>query len=87
MQRVPIKRLRSAAESLLNELKKEKTALVTDKDGRPAAYLIDSVTFEGLQARLRLLEGIARGEKAIQEGRVLTHSQAKKKMARWLKAK
>ncbi|MEK7230071.1 MAG: type II toxin-antitoxin system prevent-host-death family antitoxin, partial [Candidatus Binatota bacterium] len=32
----------------------------------------------------RILEGIARGEKAIQQGRVLTHTQAKRKMRRWL---
>ncbi|MHB9111007.1 MAG: type II toxin-antitoxin system prevent-host-death family antitoxin, partial [Thermoleophilia bacterium] len=32
-----------------------------------------------------LLEGIARGEKAIEEGRTLSHAQAKKRMARWLK--
>jgi len=34
---------------------------------------------------LALLEGIARGEKAVEEGRVLTHAQAEKRMARYLK--
>jgi hypothetical protein len=32
-----------------------------------------------------LLEGIARGEKAIEDGRTVTHAQAKQRMARWLK--
>lgn len=32
-----------------------------------------------------LLEGIARGEKAIEQGRTLTHAQARRRMARWLK--
>jgi predicted transcriptional regulator len=31
------------------------------------------------------LEGIARGEMAAAEGRVLTHAQAKERMSRWLK--
>jgi hypothetical protein len=31
-----------------------------------------------------LLEGIARGEKAIEEGRTVSHTQAKKRLARWL---
>ena len=31
------------------------------------------------------LGGIARGEKAIEDGRTVTHSQAKQRMARWLK--
>jgi len=30
------------------------------------------------------VEGIARGEHAIQQGRVVTHAQAKKRMRRWL---
>jgi len=42
-------------------------------------------TYERQQQRMVLLEGIARGEKAIEDGRVLTHANAKKRMARWLK--
>jgi predicted transcriptional regulator len=34
---------------------------------------------------MTLLEGIARGERAMEEGRTLTHAQAKQRMARWLK--
>ena len=32
-----------------------------------------------------LLEGIARGEKAVEDGRTLTQAQAKQRMGRWLK--
>jgi len=52
--------------------------------GIPAVYLVDVESYEGMEARLKLLEGIAKGEKAIQEGRVLDHSAAKKRMSRWL---
>lgn len=37
-----------------------------------------------MQNRLTLLEGIARGEKAILEKRVLSQEEAKLRMARWL---
>ncbi|MFT4688603.1 MAG: hypothetical protein ACJASX_000148 [Limisphaerales bacterium] len=37
-----------------------------------------------MQRRMRLLEGIARGERAIDEDRVVTHAAAKKRMKRWL---
>jgi predicted transcriptional regulator len=37
-----------------------------------------------MQSRIGLLEGIAKGEKAIQEGRTLTHDEAKTRMSRWL---
>ena len=40
--------------------------------------------FDTLNRRLGILEGIARGECAIEEGRVVTHAEAKKRMARWL---
>lgn len=53
--------------------------------GKPAAYLIDVESFEAKEKRMRLLEGLARGEKAFSEGRVLSNPEAKKKMSRWLK--
>ena len=40
--------------------------------------------FVNLQRRA-VLEGIARGEEAIQRGRVLNHTQARERLARWLK--
>ena len=40
---------------------------------------------EAMQRRIQLLEGIARGEKAVEEGRTLSHASAKKRMARWLR--
>lgn len=42
-------------------------------------------TSELLQQRIAVLEGIARGEMAVAEGRVVTHAEAKVRMARWLK--
>ena len=37
------------------------------------------------EERMAILEGIARGEMAIAEGRVLSQEQAEKRLARWLK--
>ncbi|EGA64953.1 hypothetical protein VIBR0546_01526 [Vibrio brasiliensis LMG 20546] len=36
------------------------------------------------EKRLLILEGIARGERAIKEGNVLSHQDAKAKLAKWL---
>ena len=33
-----------------------------------------------------ILEGIERAEKAIKEGKVYTHAQAKEKLKKWLKS-
>jgi hypothetical protein len=48
-----------------------------------AKRLVDVETFDTLKKRM--LEAIGRGEKAIEEGRTLTHAQAKRRMARRLK--
>ncbi len=85
MNTVPENNLSTQSRSLLVQLKKEKTTRLTDPAGRPTAYLVAADAFDGLQSRLHLLEGIARGEKAIREGRTFTHAQARKKLARWLK--
>lgn len=34
---------------------------------------------------MQLLEGLARGEKAFSEGRILSNTEAKNKLSRWLK--
>ena len=76
--------LKRKATKILAELEEEGTPVLITEHGKPAAYLVDVRTFEYLQNRIRILEGIARGEKAIQQGRALTHTQAKRKMRRWL---
>ena len=38
-----------------------------------------------IQRRTTILKGINRGEKAILEGRTLSHEQARVKMHKWLK--
>jgi prevent-host-death family protein len=76
--------LKRQATQILSALNEEKDPILITEHGRPAAYLVDVQTFEYLQDRMRILEGIARGEKAIQEGRACSHGQAQKRMKRWL---
>lgn len=76
--------LKRKATKILAELEENRTPILITEHGKPSAYLVDVETFENLQQRMKILEGIARGEKAIQEGRSLTHTQAKKTMKRWL---
>jgi predicted transcriptional regulator len=42
-------------------------------------------TYEAQQQRMAILEGIARGEVAVAEGRVVSHAEAKARLSRWLK--
>jgi len=77
--------LKRRATEILNQLGKDREPILITQHGIPSAYLVDVETFETLQRRMTLLEGIARGEKAIEEGRSLTQKQAKQRMSRWLK--
>lgn len=77
--------LKRQATELLSELERSKKPILITQHGLPSAYLVDVESFESLQQRMAVLEGIARGEMAAAEGRVLSHEQAKAKMSRWLK--
>ena len=76
--------LKRKATEVIASLENDREPVLITQHGRPAAYLVDVETYEGLQARIGLLEGIARGERAVEEGRTLTQAEAKKRLARWL---
>ena len=77
--------LKRQATRILSDLHSTHDPVLITEHGRPSAYLVDVDTFDLLQDRIKILEGIARGEKAIRDGRTLTHSQAKERMEKWLK--
>ncbi len=77
--------LKRQATKILAELHKSKEPILITEHGQPSAYLVDVEDYELMQDRMRLLEGLSRGERAIQERRTLTQKEAKKAMAKWLK--
>jgi len=48
-------------------------------------HLPDDSTIEDIQYHLYVLEKIRRGRDDIQNGRSLTHEQAKERLKKWLK--
>ena len=77
--------LKRKATDILAEIAQHQEPVLITQHGQPAAYLLDVETFENMQHRMTLLEGIARGERAIEEGRTVSHAEAKEQMSRWLK--
>jgi prevent-host-death family protein len=77
--------LKRQATELLSELERDKEPILITQHGLPSAYLVDVESYERLQQRMAVLEGIARGEMAVAEGRVVPHTEASARMARWLK--
>ncbi|MBV1913918.1 MAG: type II toxin-antitoxin system Phd/YefM family antitoxin [Pseudomonadales bacterium] len=77
--------LKRQATKILAELHESKEPILITEHGQPSAYLVDVEDYELMQVRMRLLEGLSRGERAVQEERTLTQQDAKKAMAKWLK--
>jgi prevent-host-death family protein len=77
--------LKRQATELLAELERDKEPILITQHGLPSAYLVDVESYQRLQERMAILEGIARGEMAVADDRVLTHTEAKARLNRWLK--
>ena len=77
--------LKRQATELLSDIERDKEPILITQHGLPSAYLLDVETYQLMQQRMAILEGIARGEQAIAEGRTATHAQAKSRLSRWLK--
>lgn len=77
--------LKRQATKILADLHASREPVLITEHGRPSAYLLDVDDYEAMQLRMNILEGIARGETAYEEGRILSHSEARDKLAKWLK--
>jgi prevent-host-death family protein len=77
--------LKRKATELLSDIGRDRKPILITQHGLPSAYLVDVETYKLQQRRMALLEGIARGEMAVAEGRVVSQAEARTRMARWLK--
>ncbi len=78
--------LKRRATEIIAELQAARDPVLIAQHGLPAAYLIDVGTFEEMNRKLSVLEGIALGEQAIREGRTASQAEAKKRLRRWLRS-
>lgn len=76
--------LKRQATRLLADIRNSGEPVLITEHGKPAAYLVDVDSYEFMQHRMQLLEGIARGERAICENRTFSQTEARKKMKKWL---
>ena len=76
--------LKRQATRILSDLHESKDPVLITEHGAPSAYLVDVTAFEMMQDRMTILEGIASGERAILDGRMLPHAEARGRMKKWL---
>ncbi|MBK1880734.1 type II toxin-antitoxin system Phd/YefM family antitoxin [Pelagicoccus mobilis] len=76
--------LKRRATEIIRDLNEKHEPILITEHGKPAAYLIDVQSFQEITKKNELLEGLARGESAIKQGRVVSQKEAKKSMKKWL---
>ena len=76
--------LKRQATRLLSDIRDSGEPVLITEHGKPAAYLVDVDSYEFMQHRIQILEGIARGERAILEKRTFSKTEGRKKMKKWL---
>jgi prevent-host-death family protein len=69
--------LKRQATELLDDLARDKKPILITQHDVPSAVLVDVETYERQPSRMAILEGVARGEHALAEGRTFTHAQVK----------
>lgn len=79
-----VTQLKRHATNILADLRLSKEPILITEHGKPSAYLLDVDDYEQLQRRLNLLEGIARGERDLSQGKTFTHEDAKERFSQWL---
>lgn len=80
----PVTELKRRATEILAEVREDQEPLMITEHGRSAAVLLDVALYQRIMKRMSILEGVVRGERAIFEGRVLSHAAMKKRLRRWL---
>ena len=81
----PVTEIKRHATEILARLRRDRVPVLITEHGRSAAVLVDVDDYQTLLDRLALLEGVARGERAFAEGRVVPHAEAKRRLAKWLR--
>lgn len=79
-----VTRLKRETTAILADLHETREPVLITQHGKPSAYLVDADDFEMMQERMKILEGISRGERAIFEKNTLSEKDARQYMRRWL---
>ncbi|HRE84479.1 MAG TPA: type II toxin-antitoxin system Phd/YefM family antitoxin [Opitutaceae bacterium] len=77
--------LKRRATEIIADLQDARDPILITQHGKPAAYLVDVATFEEMNRRISVLEGIALGEQAVREGRTISQAEAKRRLDKWLR--
>ena len=79
----PVTEVKRRATEIIAELQASKEPVLITQHGRAAAVLMDIESYETMQRRLQILQGLMRGRQNVAEGRVLTHDQVAESLTKY----
>lgn len=80
---VPVTDIKRKATEIIEALQQEQAPLLITEHGREAAILMDVASYRMQERKIALLEGIIKGQKALSEGRILTHEEVMARTKKW----
>lgn len=80
---IPVTDIKRKATEIIAALQREQEPILITEHGREAAILMDVPSYRLQQHKMKLLEGIIRGQRALAEGRTLSHAEVLARTARW----
>ena len=80
---IPVTELKSHTKEILERVRKTGEPVLVTQKGHSAAMIVDVEEYQRQQREIVILGKIARGERAIREGRGISHAQVKAEVARW----
>ena len=82
---IPVTELKNRTKQILQRIARTGSPILVTQNGHSAVVMMNVESYQSQQRKLRLLEEIAKGEKDVQEGKVLSHGEVKRKMKHWIR--
>jgi len=76
----PLSEFRAHATAFIQQVHNTKRPIVITQHGKSSAILVDVTEYENLLETLNVLQDIRMAEQDIKQGRVVSHSKAKKEV-------
>ena len=80
---IPVTDMKRRATEIIAGLQREQSPLLITEHGREAAILMDVASYRLQERKIELLQGIIQGQRALAEGRMLSHEEALARTAKW----
>ncbi|BDU74016.1 type II toxin-antitoxin system Phd/YefM family antitoxin [Mesoterricola silvestris] len=80
---VPVTDIKRKATEIIEALQQAQEPLLITEHGREAAILMDVATYRMQERKIALLEGIINGQRALAEGRTLSHEDVMARTRKW----